>query len=195
MALKFRKARKTTTRKRRKARKNPAANATVKYRTRTVTKYRTRKAKANPSRKRRRIRRNPSGVKGIKKALPMVLGIGGGVTLGLIANKYIPASVPARFRGALHLIVGAIGASMFKNEWLKNASYGFAGAGVLDLLRANVPMLALGSADELAFLADGTESIPLGADTLQMLGDGTDSIPLGEDDVFSALGEVDYNSL
>lgn len=145
MALKFKRrkvAKKTPTKRKRRARRNPAKSVT-KYRTRTVTKYRTRK---NPARARRRTRRNPSGrgiLAGIKAGAPYVLGIGGGVLVGIFGVKYIPSQVPVRIRGIIPTILGLIVASVSRSTGLRNFGYGLGGAGILDLARNNIPMLAL----------------------------------------------------
>lgn len=160
MALKFRKRKKvarnnpTAPRKRRRARRNPAAKTRTKYRTRTVTKIRRIRAKKNPLR-RRRTRRNPSGGRGIMRGIrtyaPLVLGVGGGLIAGLFAVRYIPVMVPSRIRGIVPALLGAILASISKSPLLRNVGIGIGAAGVLDLARNNIPMLAL---SEISTLQD-----------------------------------------
>ena len=186
MALKFKK-RKTVhksankPKRRRRARQNPAAKVRTRTRTKIVTKYRTRHAKSNPKRSRRRTRRNPStgGIwSGIKSGAPYVLGIGGGAVVGLFGVKYVPAVVPVRIRGIIPALLGLIVASMSRSVGLRNFGYGLGGAGVVDLVRNNIPMFALSEISTLQeipalqemFVLQGSPVDTLGADPLNTLG-------------------------
>jgi hypothetical protein len=150
MALKFKRRKRTksnpTKPRRRRARRNPAKAARVRTRTRTVVKYRTRREKTNPKRSRRRTRRNPSGRgiwASIRNGAPYILGIGGGVVVGLFGVRYIPSMIPTRFRGLVPALLGIVVASMSRNAGLRNFGYGLGGAGVVDLVRNNIPAFAL----------------------------------------------------
>lgn len=185
MALKFRKRKKahksnpTAPRKRRRARRNPAkAHVRTRTRTRTVVKYRTRR---NPARShRRRTRRNPSSrgiLSALKAGAPYVLGIGGGVVVGLFGVKYTPAIIPTRVRGLVPALLGLVVASMSRSVGLRNFGYGLGGAGVVDLVRNNIPSFALSEISTLQEIPALQEMYVLNGSPLNTL--GSDSIPLG----------------
>lgn len=187
MALKFKKRKASrknpSPKRRRRARRNPAAKIRTRTRTRTVVKYRTRRAKSNPRRSRRRTRRNPSGRgiwAGIKAGAPYVLGIGGGAVVGLFGVKYIPTMVPVRVRGVVPALIGLILGSVSRSVGLRNFGYGLGAAGLVDLVRNNVPMFALSEITTLQeipalqagemYTLTGNPLNTLGADPLNTLG-------------------------
>lgn len=192
MALKFKRrkaAKKNPTKRKRRARRNPA-KAVTKYRTRTrtVTKYRTRKNPAK-SHRRRRTRRNPSGrgiLAGIKAGAPYVLGIGGGVLVGIFGVKYIPSQVPVRIRGIIPTLLGLIVASVSRSTGLRNFGYGLGGAGILDLARNNIPMLAL---SEISTLQEIPALNGMGDSVYALNGMGPVETLGGPLDTLGAMGE------
>lgn len=184
MALRFR--RKATKRKR-VPRRNPV-KAKIKYRTRTKTIVKRARARKNPAKsiRRRRIRRNPSGLKGRFSLVGMAVATGAGTALGLFGLQYIPDTIPVvgnKYKGIALAILGAVGATYVRNPYLKAGLIGVSAAGVVDLARKNIPMLALSEMSILQgdYVLQGDDMYALGAE-----GEDNPGFALGGSDDFGS---------
>lgn len=111
-----------------------------------------RRRRANPSRpapimRRRRNptrrRRNPDYNRIIEHIAPFA-EVGCGMVLGIGVNRALPFSSrrALKLRGLAHIAFAVAAATVAKNRHVTNLAAGFAGAGVLDLFRQNVPTVA-----------------------------------------------------
>jgi len=183
----------------RKARKNPTPKARVKYRTRTVTKYKTRKARANPApmRKRRKYRRNPSELGSLKS---VIIGAGSAVGLRLITNK-----LPESIKGFANFIQLGVAGYLLMGVKGKNAhtaqiaGLGIGIASLADLMNKfiAVKMPSLAGDEVLLGLSEAeAELLGYNTDELYLAGNaellGNPSL-LGEEDILE--GEEDEELL
>lgn len=147
-------------RKRRKSNPGPVAAAPARRR------RRARRANPAPRRRRSRVasfvssvrrrarRHNPGpgsvalGSNMVDGAISLVSG-GLGYFAGLLANKYVPASM-IRYRGALLILVSLVGAVKVKNRHLRVGLIGLGVEGAVDMLKQNVSSFATLSADDAA---------------------------------------------
>ena len=139
-------------RRRRARRANPARRRIV--RRANPAPRRLRRRRANPSRpapimhRRRRNpshrrRRNPDYNRIIEHIAPFA-EVGCGMVLGIGVNRVLPFSSrrALKLRGLAHIAFAVAAATVAKNRHVTNLAAGFAGAGVLDLFRQNVPTVA-----------------------------------------------------
>jgi len=157
----------------------------------------------NPSRR----RRNPDYNSLMEHVAPFA-EVGCGMVLGIGANRVLPMTTRKgiRFRGLIHIALAVGVASFAKNRHVTNLAAGFAGAGVLDLFRQNVPTVAkylqADAVETVLGIEDGGmgEDNPVQADSLGydegVNGDGDlmgadtlGSDSLGEEGMY---GENDY---
>jgi len=166
-----------------------------------------RATRINPGRRsHRRYRRNPirlpfnlMGVAmgGLKLAGGIALGFYGFPVIGMVMPKNTAGApmLDRKYWGALHVVIGAVAASMIKKEIVRTMALTMAGVGVYDLLASNIPQLGLPQVNATlpGFNAAGDEQpgvIGMEADFAPALGSsyqamgasyGRDDIAYGDD--------------
>lgn len=161
--------------------------------------------RVNPKHRRhyRFARRNPALPFGINHVFMGGAKIAGGIALGFLGMpvlcKFMPAGITAkysRFYGILHVVIGAVAASMIRNKMAKEMALIVAGTGVYDLLASNVTMLGLPAlprsggmlGDEPGVVGMGASYQQIGRDYAPALGSsyetvGSDDISYGGDEI------------
>lgn len=174
-------------------------------------KHRRKKVRHNPSKKRRykKVRHNPafnpSPIARVRRAIRRNPGqgsvsvgssivdgmisvtVGGvGYFAGLMANKFIPASM-IRFRGGIVAVVALLGIWKIKNKHARIGLIGLGIEGATDMLKQNLPMFTGLAADDASETIMGISTQrgnpALGSsDSLMGAGDGFSDELSGEED-------------
>jgi len=165
-----------------------------------------RATRINPRRSRRHgrrsYRRNPFSLPRLPFNLQNVafggLKIAGGIAIGMLGMplivKHIAPMVDKtgqyrKFYGLVHVVLGAVAASMIKKQIVREVALTVAGVGVYDLITQNLPMLGLpkiglaGDMDQPGVIGVDMEPALMGASYQSALGAsyGTDDIAYGSD--------------
>ena len=187
----------------RRRRRNPVlAAAPVRRRRRRNPVRLHRIRRANPRR-----RRNPDFNSIAEHVVPFA-EVGVGMVAGIAANRILPikSRKGLKLRGLLHIFAGVGLAMLARNKHATNIGAGFAGAGVLDLFRQNVPSVArylqadavetvLGIEDggQQQLSADGLGDELLGYDELQADALGVDALGADSLGYEGMSGEADLD--
>jgi len=158
-----------------------------------------RATRINPRRRsHRRYRRNPLGLPKLPFNLQNVamggLKIAGGIAIGMMGMplivKHLAPMVDKtgqyrKFYGLVHVVLGAVAASMIKKQIVKEMALTVAGVGVYDLLSQNLTMLGLPQlmGDEPGVIGVDMEPAKMGSSYQSALGAsyGADDIAYGGD--------------